>query len=147
MAWWQNHPNTYSYKGFIDIPEGDHRVRISNVEVERFSKGKKCIEVSFEVSGYHGMLWHHLWYDPNNLDDYERAFVPFFNSFGLDNNISRCKKWIGATGAIRVKHERRGYEFEAKYIRCLYGEQRDRLPPWEEPLANIDLSHLTEIPF
>jgi len=77
MAWWQNHPNTYSYKGFIDIPEGDHRVRISNVEVERFSKGKKCIEVSFEVSGYHGMLWHHLWYDPNNLDDYERAFVPF----------------------------------------------------------------------
>ena len=42
MSLWLDQPNTYKHSGFINIPEGDHRVRICKVEVERFSNKRKC---------------------------------------------------------------------------------------------------------
>lgn len=148
MACWNNKPNVYAHGGFIDIPEGEHRVRISKVDVERFSKGRKCFEITLEVSGHHGKLWHHIWYDPKKTEECGKTFYPFFYSFGLnDHDLSHYKSWIGASGAVRVKYERRGYDFEAKYIRFIYGKQRDKLPEWKEAPRDMDLSFLTELPF
>ena len=131
MAWWKNQPNLYQHNGFIDIPEGNHRVRICKVEVERFSKGRKCYEITLEVSGYHGKLWHHIWYDPDKIVEYEKTFYPFFYSFEIeDHDLAHYKKWVGASGAVSVRYDYQDYGFEAKYIRCLYGSQRDRLPQW-----------------
>ena len=83
MALWRNQPNTYKFRGFIDIPEGNHRVRICRVEVERFTKKRKCFEITLEVSGCHGKLWHHIWYDPERTVECEKYFYPFFHSFGI----------------------------------------------------------------
>ena len=148
MALWRNYPNTYKHRGFIDIPEGDHRVRICRVEVERFAKKKKCFEITLEVSGYHGKLWHHIWYDPEKAVECEKAFYPFFYSFEIaDHDLAHYKKWVGASGAVNVKYENRGYEVEAKYIRCLYGKQKDNLPSWKEAPYDVELEFLKEFPF
>ena len=148
MALWKNRPNTYKHSGFIDIPEGDHRVRICRVEVERFSRKRKCFEITLEVSGYHGKLWHHLWYDPEQIVECGKYLYPFFDSFDIaDHDISHYKKWVGATGAINVGYDRRGCELEAKYIYCLYGNRKDILPPWREASPNVELDFETELPF
>ena len=134
MACWKNKPNCYTQTGFIDIPEGDHRVRIDRVTVEKTRNGSKCFEISLSVSGYHGKLWHHIWYNPERLAECERNFYPFFYSFGIkDYDLSNYTKWKGATGAVRVGYESHTwYKVEAKYIQFLYGARRDKLPPWED---------------
>ena len=148
MAWWKNQPNTYIYKGFIDIPEGDHRVKICKVEVERFTKKRKCFEITLEVSGYNGKLWHHIWYDPETIVECGKSFYPFFNSFEIeDHDLSHYKKWVGANGAVNVRYDYRGCEFEAKYIRCIYGKQKDRLPPWRDPSPEADMDFLDAFTF
>lgn len=145
MALWRNQPNTYKFSGFIDIPEGNHRVRICRVEVERFTKKRKCFEITLEVSGCHGKLWHHIWYDPERTVECEKYFYPFFHSFGIeDHDIAHYKKWVGANGAVSVKYNYQDYGFEAKYIRCLYGKQKDKLPPWKEASSNLELDFLKE---
>ena len=148
MALWTNHPNTYIYSGFLDIPEGDHRVRICRVAVERFTKKKKCFEITLEVSGYRGKLWYHMWYDPEKIVECEKVFHPFFNSFGIeDHDVSHYKKWVGANGAVNVRHEYRGYEFEAKYLRCLHGKRKDELPPWCDATYELNMDFLNSMPF
>lgn len=148
MALWKNQPNTYKHSGFIDIPEGDHRVRICRVDVERFSNKKKCFELTLEVSGYHGKLWYHLWYDPERITECGKVLYPFFDSFGIDDyDVSHYKKWVGANGAISVRHDRRGCEFEAKYLWCIYGKQKDKLPPWRDAPYDLDMDFLNEMPF
>ena len=148
MALWKNHPNTYRYNGFIDIPEGDHRVRICRVDVERFSNKKKCFEITFEVSGYRGKLWYHLWYDPEKSVEFRRRFYPFFYSFGInDYDVTNYKKWVGANGAIKVQYEEREHEFEAKYLQCIYGRSKDNLPPWRDAPEEWDKDFFNEMPF
>jgi hypothetical protein len=148
MALWKNQPNTYKHCGFIDIPEGDHRARICRVEVERFSGKKKCFEITLEVSGYHGKLWYHIWYDPERITECSKILYPFFDSFGIDDyDVSHYKKWIGADGAISVRHDYRGCEFEAKYLWCVYGIQKDKLPPWRDAPKELDMDFLSNMPF
>jgi len=36
MGYYSKNPNTYTQNNFIEIPEGNHRVKICNVKVERF---------------------------------------------------------------------------------------------------------------
>ena len=148
MAWWLNQPNTYKYHGFIDIPEGNHRVRICKVEVERFTNKRKCFEITLEVSGYHGKLWYHLWYDPEKMDQYKKDFYPFFCSFKIEeHDLSQYKKWVGAYGAVNVSYDYRKNEFEAKYLRCLYGQEESELPPWKDTIPNPCTELFREIPF
>lgn len=142
MALWRNQPNTYRHRGFIDIPEGEHRVRICRVQVERFSGNRKCFEITLEVSGYHGKLWYHLWYDPEKIDEWEKRFHSFCHSFDIeDRDISHYKKWVGLSGAVSVSYEYRDFECEceAKYIRCIYGTRKDRLPPWKDAPYEVAL--------
>ena len=148
MALWKNQPNTYKYSGFIDIPEGDHRVRICRVEVERFSNKKKCFEITLEVSGYRGKLWHHLWYDPNKIEKCAKSFYPFFHSFGIeDHDVSHYKNWVGTSGAVNVYYLYRDDAFEARYLQCLHGPRKDRLPMWRDAPTELNMDFLREIPF
>ena len=144
MACWKNKPNIYTQFGLIEIPEGDHRVKIDRVTVEKTGSGSRCFEIALSVSGYHGKLW----YDPNRIVECERTFYTFFNSFGIqDYDVSNYKKWKGATGAVRVGYEYHGDAVEAKYIRFLYGIRRDKLPPWHEAPHELDRCFLSEMPF
>lgn len=148
MACWKNRPNIYTQLGLIDIPEGDHRVKIDRVTVEKTRRGSRCFEIALSVSGYHGKLWHHLWYDPNRISECERTFYPFFYSFGIqDYDLANYTKWKGAMGAVRVGYEWYGYDVEAKHIQFLYGARRDRLPPWEDAPFDSDKDSPSGFPF
>ena len=148
MACWKNKPNIYTQTGFIDIPEGDHRVKIDRVTVEKTRSGSRCFEIALSVSGYHGKLWHHLWYNPDRVVEFERTFRPFFYSFGIqDYDLSNYTKWKGATGAVRVGYEWYGYDVEAKCIQFLYGIQRDKLPPWNSPALDLGRDSNRGFPF
>ena len=160
MGYWSK-PNRYMEHSFIEIPEGSHRVRIVNVRIERFNKGKTCYNITLKVSGYHGLLWYHLWYDPENKFKNSEKFKQFFASFQIeDTELAKYKDWVGKAGAVYVSHydheqgkcELYAYEYEAKVTCCLSGRQRDRLPPWkeaytgpyEDPLPTVALE---ELPF
>ena len=137
MAWWLDKPNTYKHPGFINIPEGDHRVRIYKVEVERFQKQRKCFKITLDVSGYHGKLWYYLWYDPEKKDQCAKEFGRFFCSFGIqDWDIANYKQWVGAYGAVSVKYEFREHEFAAKRVVCLSGKSKNVLPPWKDAASD-----------
>ena len=148
MASWKNHPNLYTQSGLIDIPEGDHRVKIDRVTVEKTRSGSRCFEIALRVSGYHGKLWHHLWYNPDRIVEFERTFRPFFCSFGIqDYDLSNYSKWKGTVGAVRVGYEWYGYNVEAKYIQFLYGEQKDKLPPWCDAPYDLNAGFRDSMPF
>ena len=56
MGYWSK-PNVFKVHNFIEIPIGQHRVKITDVSVERFTKTKKrCYEISLKVSGQPGIL-------------------------------------------------------------------------------------------
>ena len=143
MAYCKINPNAYKEHNFIEIPEGDHRVQISKVTSKKYSNGKRCFEITYKVSGYHGKLWHYLWYIPEDFTRCEKRFFSFFNSFQIeDHDMDNYKNWVGKTGAVRVTHEdnsadlHQDYEYLGKVIFCLYGKQRDVLPPWHEAPEN-----------
>lgn len=139
MGFFDNNPNTHVERNFIEIPEGNHRVQICNVKVERFRFEKKCFEITLKVSGHHNKLWYYLWYNPEYPDRTNREFGMFFESFQIqDFDIKHYKKWIGHNGAVHVEHStnmlKLNYTSIVKY--CLTDEHRDNLPPWRDATAD-----------
>lgn len=150
MGYWKSKPNTYNEYGFIEIPEGDHRVQIHNVVVERFRNHKKCFEITLKVSGHHGKLWYYLWYNPEFFDASTKRFFSFFNSFNIqDHDLDNYKNWIGKSGAVRVVTDDEvtdsssDYKYALRVSHCLKGTQRDKLPPWKEAPKEIYSSQKT----
>lgn len=140
MGYWESRPNIYKEHNFIEIPEGSHRVLITNVEVERFpTSKKKCYELTLKVSGQHGRLWYYLWYDPNDMTKTDKVFSSFYDSFQIPNRSTRSyRKWIGKMGAVYVEHHYgpskrlEEDEYEAKVSCCLGISQQVNLPPWSD---------------
>ena len=142
MGYWDK-PNVFKVCDFIEIPMGKHRVRITGVDVQPFPKSKKrCYEISLSVSGHPGMLWHHIWFLPDDPERTDAELLAFFNAFQIENHSLRSyKKWIGKTGGVYVWHEHgptkrlKENEYEAM-IRCYLDiEELDKLPPWGEASA------------
>lgn len=139
MGFYNSKPNTYVEHNFIEIPEGDHRVQICNVKVERFRFEKKCFEITLKVSGHHNKLWYYIWYNPETPERTNRDFAMFFESFQIqDFDIKNYKSWIGHSGAVNVAHSRDilklNYSAVIRY--CLIGKHRDNLPPWRDASKN-----------
>ena len=159
MGYWKSRPNLYKEHGFIEIPEGSHRVLITNVEVERFSKSKKrCYEISLKVSGQHGRLWYYLWYDPNDMVKTDKVFSAFYDSFQIRNRNTRSyKKWIGSMGAVYVNHDYENqdkceyeHEYAARVGFCINVRQQASLPPWSDAPAEKEdnvTEFSSELPF
>ena len=60
MANWTFNPNHYEERSFSIIPEGNHRVRISDVAERTFASGNEGYEIVLDVAGHAGKLWHYL---------------------------------------------------------------------------------------
>ena len=141
MGYWEK-PNVFKMHDFMEIPMGKHRVRITNVSVENYSKSKKkCFEVTLKVSGYPGPLWYHLWYSPENKDRTNADFWAFFEGFQIEKDnrtLRRYKRWIGKTGAAYVWHEHGPSkrlaedEYEAMVSCFLSVREQAQLPPWSD---------------
>ena len=133
MGYWDK-PNRHKFiKRFIDIPEGDHRVEIYDTKEKKF-KIKKYIELTLKVSGYHGKLWHYIWYNKEDPMDNMMQRNEFFSSFEInENDRDNHKKWKGKRGAVRVYYK---WEEDGTYLicvaRCLKGIEKDNLPVWND---------------
>lgn len=132
MANWSFNPNDYQERDFTLIPEGNHRVRISDVTERTFRSGNEGYEIVLEVSGYNSKIWYYLVLNPADVKQTNQNIGAFFNSFGITGNqMGTGKQWIGKVGAARVKHEAYNGNTSAKVQYLINRSKQDELPPWQ----------------
>lgn len=132
MANWTYDPSQYSEKNFEIIPMGDYRARISDVVEKTFSSGNQGFEITLDINGYNSKMWFYLVLDASNIEQTNQRIGDFFNSFGITNpSLGTGKQWIGAVGAVRVKHEVYNGENRAKVAYCIARNRQEKLPAWK----------------
>ena len=132
MANWNFDATQYKEQDFQIIPAGDHRVRIDDVIEKKFSSGNEGYEITLSVNGYNSKLWFYLVLDASNVERTNQRIGEFFNSFGITNTaMGTGKQWIGAVGAVRVKHEEYNGTIGAKVAYCIGKSRQDKLAPWK----------------
>ncbi len=135
MTNWTFNPNEYTERNFTIIPEGDHRVRVENVEAKTFRNGLDGFEITFEVYGRNSKLWHYIMLDPGDTRKTNQCIGSFFNSFGItDHDLSRYSNWVGKVGAVRVKHRDYQGEPKATVAFCLDHTRQDKFPCFGEDI-------------
>ena len=136
MANWIYNENHYEEREFSIIPEGNHRMRISDVNEKTFRSGNTGFEIVFEVSGYSSKLWYYLVLNPEEVEQTNQRIGAFFNSFGInDVQLGNGKHWIGKVGAASVKHESYNGKTSAKIHYFINRSKQDTLPPWQGKAA------------
>ena len=138
MADWTFDPSQYKENNFQIIPVGDHRARICDVVEKRFNTGNEGYEITLEISGHASKLWFNLVLDRSNPAQTNQRIGEFFNSFGIRHTaMGTGKQWIGAVGAVKVKHEEYQGEKRAKVAYCISRSNQDKLPMWSsQPAAS-----------
>lgn len=129
---WNYDPSQYQEKSFEIIPVGDYRARIADVTEKTFSSGNQGYEITLDINGYNSKMWFYLVLDPSNVAQTNQRIGDFFNSFGITNPaMGTGKQWIGAVGAVRVKHDLYNGENRAKVAYCIARNRQDKLPAWK----------------
>jgi hypothetical protein len=132
---WNFDPNQYEASEFSIIPQGDHRVRIEDVEFKKSKSGNDMFEITLSVSGHGGNLWYYLVLDPNDPKKTNQKIGTFFESFGITNYDLNCyEDWVGKDGAVRVKHDSYNGSMSAKVLFCITRAYQTKLPAWREPV-------------
>lgn len=132
MANWTYDPSQYQEKNFQIIPVGDYRARISDVQEKKFNSGNEGYEMTLEINGYNSKMWFYLVLDSSDPVKTNQRIGDFFNSFGITTpTMGTGKQWIGAVGAVRVKHEEYNGEQTAKVAYCINRNRQDKLAPWK----------------
>ena len=152
---WNYDPSQYEEKTFEIIPVGDYRARISDVVVKTFKSGNSGYEITLDINGYNSKMWFYLVLDANNPAQTNQRIGDFFNSFGITNPaMGTGKQWIGAVGAVRVKHEQYNGENSAKVAYCIARNRQEKLAPWKNPVATApaapvmeEISRPNDLPF
>ena len=129
MANWNYNPSEFTARNFELIPEGDHRVRISNVQEKIFSTGNEGFEITLDVPGHAGKLWYYLTLNPMDPLKTNQRIGMFFDSFAIhDFDLNHYADWIGKDGAVRVKHNLYNGNISANVIFCLSRSQQKKFP-------------------
>lgn len=128
---WNFDPTMYEANDFSIIPQGDHRVRIEDVEFKKSKNtGKDMFEITLAVSGHGGKLWYYLVLDPNDPKKTNQKVGTLFDSFGItDYNMMNYPHWKGKVGGARVVHEDYNGEQQAKVRFLLSKKNQEKLPP------------------
>ena len=149
MAWIFN-ANEYEEKSFSIIPEGDHRVRIADVEEKTFRSGNDGYEMTLEVSGHSSKLWFYLVLDNNDTKKTNQRIGDFFKSFGIaDPDLSHYRSWVGKVGAVKVYHEDYNGNTSAKVRFCINKNAQEKLPEarFSAAATTIPVIQSDELPF
>ena len=127
MINWNYNSDDYTARNFALVPEGDHRVRISNVVEKLFNSGNEGFEITLDVAGSESKLWYYLVLDPKESAKTNQRLGMFFDSFDIhDYNLSRYNDWIGRDGAVRVKHGMYNGNKSANVAFCLSRKQQEK---------------------
>ena len=133
MANWNYNPNHYEERDFSIIPEGNYRVRISDVSEKIFRSGNEGYEIVLDVAGHSSKLWYRLVLNRQNEKQTNQNLGAFFNSFGIANTqLGNGRQWIGKVGAVRVKHEPYNGNMNAKVHYLISRNKQEDLPPWQD---------------
>ena len=134
MASWTYDPSQYQEKNFEIIPVGDYRARIADVVEKTFSSGNQGYEITLDINGKASKVWFYLVLDPSNPQQTNQRIGDFFNSFGITNPaMGTGKQWIGAVGAVRIKHDEYNGNKTAKVAYVINRNRQDNLPAWQNP--------------
>lgn len=154
MANWQFDPSQYSEKNFEIIPVGDYRARVSDVVERTFNSGNQGYEITLDINGYNSKVWLLLVLDASNPAQTNQRIGDFFNSFGITSHaMGTGRQWVGAVGAVRIKHEQYNGENRAKVAYCIAKNRQDKLPAWQNngaqaaPSSFVELNTDAELPF
>ena len=129
MANWIYRAEDYQERDFAIIPEGNHRVRIMDVVEKVFKSGNEGFEITLEVSGQAGKLWHSLVLDRSNEQRTNQNIGAFFNCFGITTTqLGSGQQWVGKVGAVRVKHNLYNGSISASVAFCLSRSQQKKFP-------------------
>lgn len=132
MANWNYDPSQYQEKNFQIIPVGDYRARIADVQEKTFNSGNEGYEMTLEINGHNSKMWFYLVLDKADPAKTNQRIGDFFNSFGITApTMGTGKQWIGAVGAVRVKHEDYNGNQTAKVAYCINRNRQDKLAPWK----------------
>lgn len=155
MANWNYDPSQYKESNFPIIPVGDYRARITDVVEKKFNSGNDGYEITLEINGYQSKMWFYLVLDANEPAKTNQRIGDFFNSFGITNPaMGNGKQWIGAVGAVRVKHEEYQGENRAKIAYCIGRSRQDKLAAWKNatvqttqaaPVSQVEIP--SDLPF
>lgn len=123
----------YEAKDFGILPEGDYRVRISDVVEKTFKSGNQGLEITLAVNGHKSHLWFYLVINQADLKQTNQRIGAFFDSFGITNpNLGAYKSWVGKVGAVKVKHDEYNGDKTAKVAYCISKKNQAKLPAWVE---------------
>ena len=132
MANWTFDPSQYKEKNFEIIPVGDYRARVADVVEKTFSSGNPGYEITLEINGYNSKMWMYLVLDASNPAQTNQRIGEFMDSFGITNYaMGTGKQWIGAVGAVRIKHEAYKGENRAKVAYVIARNRQENLAPWK----------------
>lgn len=124
-------PSQYQQKDYGVLPEGDYRVRISDVRERVFSTGSQGFEITLDVAGKNSHLWYYLVINPADPKATNQRLGAFFDCFGITlTNLSMYANWRGCVGGVRVKHEMYNGEKSAKIQYLISKDKQESLPPW-----------------
>lgn len=132
MAWEYKREESSNFD--TRIPEGKHRIRIKSAEKAVSKTGNNMLTLQFEVSGYNGLIYHHIVFLADRPEITNRMLTQFFDSFkGIPEGQFDVSKWIGQVGAAQVKHEEYNGNTNAKIHYFIAKDKQAELPAWREP--------------
>ena len=147
MANWTFDPSQYEERRFELIPVGDYRARIKDVTEKTFRSGNAGYEITMEINGYNSQVWFYLVLDPGNPQQTNQRIGDFFNSFGITSTaMGSGKQWIGAAGAVRIKHEEYNGQQSAKIAYCINRKNQEKLPAWKNGTAAATAAPSMDVP-
>lgn len=128
---WNFDPNQYEASEFSIIPQGDHRVRIEDVEFKKSkNSGNDMFEITLSVSGHGGHVWYYLTLDPSDPKKTNQKIGTLFESFGItDYSMANYPRWKGKVGGARIIHEEYNGEQRAKVRFLLSKKNQEKLAP------------------
>lgn len=128
---WNFDPNQYEASEFSIIPQGDHRVRIEDVEFKKSkNSGNDMFEITLSVSGHGGHVWYYLTLDPGDPKKANQKIGTLFESFGItDYSMANYPRWKGKVGGARIIHEEYNGEQRAKVRFLLSKKNQEKLAP------------------
>lgn len=129
---WNYDPADYTEREFSLIPEGDYRVRITDVTEKQFASGNSGYNVELEVNGYKRKVWYNLVLNPADPKKTNQRLGSFFDSFGItDFNVDHFSAWKGKVGAITLNHREYNGKTSENVRWFIAKSKQDALPAWD----------------
>lgn len=126
---------------FEEIPVGDYRCRIEEVEKTTSKNGNDMIVLKLRISGQSRIIYHYVVFLPERPEITNRNLTAIFDSFGIDEGDFVLEHWKNKGGACHVKHDEEG-KARIGYFISKGSVKEKSLPLWSEgsltPLKEVE---------